>query len=156
MRPKKARSRWGFGSWNSEGRWGVPTLWDANPPWHLTPGRAAQAARSQNGLRAWPSSGLGERPLGGRKRPEAGGDSEVGTLKGKVGHEEAKLLWLRVSQRSWTLFPPGIWHQEGPPKMLEAKIASGLGPAWAWERGHCEAEKGRKQVGIRKLGLSWP
>ena len=81
-------------------------------------------------------------------------EKQVGTLKGEVGHYEAKLLLLRVSQRSWTLTPPSIWRQEGPRKLLEARRASGPGPARAWEKGLGEAEKGRKQVAIRKLGLS--
>ena len=81
-------------------------------------------------------------------------EKQVRTLKGEVGHYEAKLLLLRVPQRSGTLIPSGIWRQEGLPEVLEAKMASGLGTARAWERGHWEAEKGRKQVGMRKLGLS--
>ena len=83
-------------------------------------------------------------------------EKQVGTLKGEVGHYEAKLLLLRVSQRSWTLIPPGIWRQEGLPELLEANMASGLGPVRAWESGRGEAERALKHVGIRKLGLRWP
>ena len=70
--------------------------------------------------------GLGKRPPGGRKKPEAGGDSKVGALKGEVGHDEAKMWLRRVSQRSVTLIPPGIWLQGWLPQLLEATMASGL------------------------------
>ena len=52
---------------------------------------------------------------------------EVGTLKGEVGYDEAKMWLRRVSQRSGTLTPPGIWLQGWLPQLLEAKMVPSLG-----------------------------
>ena len=84
------------------------------------------------------ASGLGQ--LGPGKeatgKPKSGWDSEVGILKGEVGHDEAKLWFIRVSQASRTLIPPGIWLQGGLPQLLEANMASGLAQLGPGKRGH--------------------
>ena len=76
---------------------GFPTLRDANPPWHLTPGRAAQAARSQNGLRTGPEMAWGLAPLGPGKeatvRPKKAGSRWGFGSWGSLGRDEAMILF---------------------------------------------------------------
>ena len=86
---------------------GFPTLRDANPPWHLAPGMAASAARSQNGAQL----GLGTEATG---RPKNAGSRWGFGSWGSVGHDEAKMRSSRGSQALRTLIPSGIWPQGRP------------------------------------------
>ena len=71
-------------------------------------------------------------------------EKQVGTLKGEVVHYEAKLLLLRVSQRSWTLIPPGIW--KGCPSCSKPK----------WPPGLARLGPGREATGgLKKAGSRW-